>query len=253
MGARMTNMSTEQLFKEKLKRIYDCTGSKTQKELAAALGVQQSTISSLQKKQSIPDSWLITLLKKYSVNIEWIENAVEPKYLYNTSDAIYNNNQNKLEKTNFTLNENKAFNSQPNLGAKRVAIYSSLYKGEVDEKNNKIFDIHSYMTLPDVCIKNSLLFFQYNNKNMQPAITKDAIIGIDSSVKDIEYGEIMAFCFPQQGISLYRVFHSSLNLNEDELMLDLVSDEKLFPKLTQPYNTIKNYFLGKVNWTLNVF
>ncbi len=250
----MTQMSKEQLFKEKLKRIYECTGTKTQKELAKALGVQQSTISALQKKQNIPDSWLITLLKKYSVNIDWIENAVEPKYLYNNLDASLG----KLEQTpisslSLNLNEHSTFENHANSAAKRVAIYSTFYTGEVNEKNERVFDIESYMTMPEIYVKNSNVIFSYKNKNMEPTILKNALIGIDTKVNNITYGEVMAFCIPQQGISLYRVFHSSTSSSESDFLVDLKPDNTIFPVLTKSLEKIKVYFLGKVNWTLNVF
>ncbi len=248
----MTQMSNEQLFKEKLKRIYECTGTKTQKELAKALGVQQSTISTLQKKQSIPDSWLITLLKKYSVNIDWIENAVGPKFLSQNLEAALAENKNNTSSSLY-LNEQARLDNFSHSGAKRVAVYSPFYTGEVNEKGQRIFEVESYMTLPETFVQNNILIFSYKNKNMEPTILKNALIGIDTNINDMIYGEIMAFCIPQQGISLYRVFHSATNSQNNEFLIDLKPDNSVFPLLTKNFDTIKNYFLGKVNWTLNVF
>ncbi len=250
----MTKMSKEQLFKEQLKRIYECTGTRTQKELAEALGVQQSTISSMQKKQNIPDSWLVTLMKKFSVNINWIENAVEPIYISLDSDIIIDlqkQQENNISKSLHEPTSLNAFDSYNQSAAKRVAVYSSYYTGEMNENNERVFDFEKYITLPEILFTKNLMVFSYKNKNMEPSILKNSIIGIDLNFKDLTNGEIMAFCIPQQGISLYRVYHSTTS-NEVN-MLDLKPDNNTFPLLTKSLDVIRSYFLGKVNWTLNVF
>lgn len=45
---------------------------KTQVQLAEILEVYQSTISYSQKRGSVPDAWLMTLLRKFNLNPEWI-------------------------------------------------------------------------------------------------------------------------------------------------------------------------------------
>lgn len=62
-------------------RICEVTGKTTQTDLAAELNVRQSSISDAKRRDSIPDSWLLVLLQRYSINPGWILTGVGSKYL----------------------------------------------------------------------------------------------------------------------------------------------------------------------------
>lgn len=68
-------------YAEAFARVHDVTGCGTQQELAAFFEVRQSSISDARKRKRIPDGWLLLLLRKLSVNPEWIVHGGNAKYL----------------------------------------------------------------------------------------------------------------------------------------------------------------------------
>ena len=55
-----------------LSRVFEAASCRTQQELAAFLGVKQSTVSDAKRRDSIPAEWLITLLRKKWINPSWV-------------------------------------------------------------------------------------------------------------------------------------------------------------------------------------
>jgi hypothetical protein len=68
-------------FEDAMRRIHEAAGTRTQVQLAAVLDVRQSSISDAKRRRSIPDGWLLALLRRHGVNPEWIMSGSEPKYL----------------------------------------------------------------------------------------------------------------------------------------------------------------------------
>ena len=56
---------------EQLRRIYEATGCKTQIDLAALLGIRQSSVSIARKQGKIPDKWLVRL-SLMGISLEWV-------------------------------------------------------------------------------------------------------------------------------------------------------------------------------------
>ena len=67
-------------YAEAFSRIQDVTGCGTQQELAVFFGVKQSSISDAKKRKNIPDSWFLALLRKLSVNPDWVRCGTGAKY-----------------------------------------------------------------------------------------------------------------------------------------------------------------------------
>lgn len=53
-------------------RIFTATGCRTQRELGKLLGVQQSSIACAVLRRSVPDRWLLWLLREKGINPDWI-------------------------------------------------------------------------------------------------------------------------------------------------------------------------------------
>ena len=51
-------------FQDAYERILQSTGLRTQTDIAAMLGVKQSSISDAKRRNHIPDSWILTLFNK---------------------------------------------------------------------------------------------------------------------------------------------------------------------------------------------
>ena len=59
-------------FQDAYERILQSTGLRTQTDVAALLGVKQSSISDAKRRNHIPDSWILTLFNKKGLNPSWI-------------------------------------------------------------------------------------------------------------------------------------------------------------------------------------
>lgn len=53
----------------------------TQAELAIFLGINPSSVASAKRRGSIPDHWLLTLLRKERINPDWILSGQGPRFL----------------------------------------------------------------------------------------------------------------------------------------------------------------------------
>lgn len=71
-------------FEQQFARVQEVTGTRTQIELAEILGIRQSSISDANRRQSVPDSWLLLLLEKYSTNPAWVRTGAAPQYMIAT-------------------------------------------------------------------------------------------------------------------------------------------------------------------------
>ncbi len=53
-------------------RIFEATHCRTQSQLAALLGVKQSSVSVAIRRKSVPPAWLITLVRTHGISPEWV-------------------------------------------------------------------------------------------------------------------------------------------------------------------------------------
>jgi hypothetical protein len=74
-------------FEAAMERIKVVTGCYTQVTLAEVLEIRQSSISDAKRRASIPDGWLVTLLRSHKVLPDWILTGEGPQYLTNTNHA----------------------------------------------------------------------------------------------------------------------------------------------------------------------
>ena len=68
-------------FQDAYERILQSTGLRTQTDVAAMLGVKQSSISDAKRRNHIPDSWIMTLFSKRGLNPTWIRTGEGPQYV----------------------------------------------------------------------------------------------------------------------------------------------------------------------------
>lgn len=68
-------------FQSAYDRIREATGLRTQSEVAALLGIAQSSVSDALRRQCIPDQWLLTLFDMCALNPAWIRSGEGPRYL----------------------------------------------------------------------------------------------------------------------------------------------------------------------------
>jgi len=70
-----------QIFDAQMERIKFITDKKTQSELAALLGVKQSSVSDAKRRGRIPSSWLVILMRYKHANPEWILTGNGPAFV----------------------------------------------------------------------------------------------------------------------------------------------------------------------------
>ena len=68
-------------FQDSYNRILQSTGLRTQTDVAALLGVKQSSISEAKRRGRIPNPWLMTLFSKKGLNPTWIRTGEGPQYV----------------------------------------------------------------------------------------------------------------------------------------------------------------------------
>ena len=68
-------------------RILEALTLRTQTELAAVLGVKQSSISDAKKRDCIPDAWLMSLLRTHGLSPLWLETGEGDRYFRAGPDA----------------------------------------------------------------------------------------------------------------------------------------------------------------------
>ncbi len=67
-------MSTPELFEAQYGRVFEAAGCRTQAELAAFLGIRQSSISDAKRRKSIPAEWL----EHFNIEIIHIDKMLWP-------------------------------------------------------------------------------------------------------------------------------------------------------------------------------
>lgn len=77
---------------EIMQRIWAVTRTRTQNDLAALLGISQSSVSDAKKRQVVPAEWYLTLFEVLGVNPDWLKKGVGPVFLrtcagYGPADA----------------------------------------------------------------------------------------------------------------------------------------------------------------------
>lgn len=74
-------------FDAALDRILKSTGTRTQVELTALLGIKQSSISYAKKRGNIPSDWLLKLYRSHGLNPDWLLTGEGPRYLAPADEA----------------------------------------------------------------------------------------------------------------------------------------------------------------------
>lgn len=62
-------------------RLREVTGCRTQVAVAKFLGIRHTSVLAARHRGSMPASWLLTLLRRLSVNPDWIETGTGRRYI----------------------------------------------------------------------------------------------------------------------------------------------------------------------------
>lgn len=86
---RDIDQAVQDAFDAAMERIKVVTGCYTQVTLAEVLEVRQSSISDAKRRASIPDGWLVKLLRSHKVLPDWLLTGQGPQYLTGTSHEAF--------------------------------------------------------------------------------------------------------------------------------------------------------------------
>ena len=64
-----------------LRRFFQAAECKTQMELAAFLGIRQSSVSDAKRREVIPAEWLVTLMRQKNTHPDWVLSGIGPRFL----------------------------------------------------------------------------------------------------------------------------------------------------------------------------
>lgn len=75
-------------FVATMARIKEISGATTQVQLADVLDIRQSSISDAKRRQTIPDGWLVKLLRSHGVLPDWVLTGQGQQYLHSTPEIM---------------------------------------------------------------------------------------------------------------------------------------------------------------------
>lgn len=70
----------ERAFRAAMTRLHETCGTRTQVDLAEFIGVRQSSISDARRRRNIPDSWLLTVMRRTGADPDWLLRGTGPRW-----------------------------------------------------------------------------------------------------------------------------------------------------------------------------
>lgn len=168
-------------FNEFMKKAGQITGCGTQMELARILEVNRSAITQAKNRDAVPERWLLTIARKYTLAPDWFESGVTTPY----SAAV------RLERANFQEPE-PDYNPDV-IQIPKVSAVLCAGGGSFDVEGA----IVDHIALPQVLARgfgqvNKLVFMDVTGDSMEPGICSGDTVLIDQSVIAPMPGTIMA-------------------------------------------------------------
>lgn len=222
-------------YEQILKRIQSVTHTRTQVELAAILGIKQSSISDAKKRQSIPAEWYMKLFENLGINPDWLKKGIGPVYLRTEAGYVPGNGD------NITINHDLLLD--PASYSDIVTVYS-LYN--IINKKDSFIDFNPIgkLSVPKIYIKDGIIVLKMDNNSASPIILNGAYIGIDTFFKNPISGEFFAIYIPHEGIVLRKIFWK-----QEENIFVLRAENKEFPEYYITYKQ-KERILGRLSWIM---
>lgn len=225
-------MSYDHIFK----RIQFVTHTRTQVELAAILGIKQSSISDSKRRHAIPSDWYMKLFEKLGVNPDWVKRGAGPIYL-RTEAGYYPSNGEKHS-------IDPRFLSDPWACSEIINVYS--INGHYTEKIFHFSDTACIekIVIPKQYAQDGIIVFQTYTDEASPLVHKNSYIGIDTLLTHPISGDLFAVNIPYEGIVLRKIFW-----NQEEKCFILRAENTEFPEICITLEQ-KEYILGRLCWIL---
>ncbi|MHC1789083.1 LexA family transcriptional regulator [Solidesulfovibrio sp.] len=215
-------------FEDAYARIQSATRTRTQTEIAAILGIKQSSISDAKKKNTVPDGWLVTLYRGFGLEPDWI--------LYGQEPAC------RREGVTFPtgVRETATGYAAP---PSRVTVYAM---ARTDPETGA-WAREGQETIPllESLHRSNLLVVKMDNVSMEPVIRRNAYVGIDCDDTRLRSGEIYALDIPGEGLVIKRVVRD-LEKQRLAILADNPSHQGQYLPLENPGVTP----IGKAVWVI---
>lgn len=222
-----------------VERIKEATSTRTQVELAAVLGIRQSSISDAKRRDSVPADWYLTLFREYGLNPDWLAFGRGPRCI-KTKEGYQPFDQPALSET---LREEASPYGDPMASAKVVAYYSMA--GGTSESGQWKPVGAGKLTIPKAYDRKSLLVVKMDGGGMEPLIRRGAFIGLDRDQTTVLSGEIYGVLLPFEGLVVRRVF-----LEADKTRFVLRAENEGHADQYFTFEEYKDRVIGRVVWMM---
>jgi hypothetical protein len=215
-------------FEDAYARIQFATKARTQTEIAALLGIKQSSISDAKKKNTIPDGWLVTLYRAYSLEPDWIVYGQLPATKRDDGSLAAGVRESAV-----------SYATAPS----RVTVHAM---DRTDPETGAwVREVLETIPLFDSLRRPHLLVVKMDNASMEPTIRRTAYVGLNADDVRLRSGEIYALDVPGEGLVIKRVVRD-LEKKRLGMIADNPAHQPLFLPLDNPGVTA----VGKAVWVI---
>lgn len=224
-----------------LDRIKDSTGARTQVELAAVLGIRQSSISDAKRRNSVPSDWYLKLFRKYGLNPDWLAMGRGPQYI-KTKEGYHPYDEPALS----SFHEDASAYGDPLAAGKAVTFYAMTGENTKEGKWKPVSA--GEVSIPVAYDRESLLVIRMDGSAMEPLIRAGAYVGLDRDQTAVRSGELYAVQMPYEGLSLKRIF-----LDTEKGRYLLRSENPAHAEQAFSVEEFTDKIVGRVIWVVQEF
>ncbi|GFK94981.1 hypothetical protein NNJEOMEG_02829 [Fundidesulfovibrio magnetotacticus] len=184
-------------FDEALERIKRATGARTQVDLAAILGIRQSSISDAKRRQSIPADWLLKLYRSHGLNPDWVSSGDQPQVLREGMALPVG-----------VMEPGAGYNADK---PKSRTVTVSSMTGVIAEDGSFQERPVEMISIPEPFVCPGLTVLKMEHQNMDPLLRRGAYLGLGKEQRQLRSGEIFAVAVPNEGLVIRRLFNDFEN------------------------------------------
>ncbi len=215
-------------FNAALNRIHQVAGTKTQVQLAAVLGIRQSSISDAKRRGSLPADWVLKMLERFGVNPEWLKNGHGDIYLIPgravvSQDSIRQDFPRAMEYNQSVVVPVQAMNACDSTTLDHAVL--------------------ALLAIPAPMNCEGLQVFKVGDSAMEPQIMRTAFIGVDTRKKNIVAGELYVFAVMDSRLVLRRAY-----FDQDTNSFLLRAAKADHPDIKVAVENAKSAVVGRVAW-----
>lgn len=228
-------------YTEILHRIQAVTKTRTQNELAALLGISQSSVSDSKKRQTIPAEWYLKLFERLGINPDWLKKGAGPMYLRTEAGYVAG------DATGLELDP--ALLGSPLARPALATVYGGNEFSLDSQPDPSSCTPYKGLTpvakiaLPQSHVTPRTLVLAIGTDAAAPLVLRGAYAGFDAG--QLQPGSVHAFLLPGEGLGLRRLFWDQARGG-----YVLRAENAAYPELHFTTNECRQRLLGKLAWVL---